>query len=233
MTTEQARPRILYVEDDETLQYIARDNLEREGFIVESALDGVQAWESFLANRPDICVLDVNLPKLDGFTLARKIREQDQEIPVIFVTAKSLKEDKLEGLLLGGDDYLVKPFSIEELILKIRIFLRRSRISSDTIQPDLIRFSGFTLNRNDLILRGPVGETRLTAREAELLAFFVRNSGKLLSREQLLNNLWGGNDYFAGRSLDVFISRLRKYLAADPGIRIENRHGIGFIFKSD
>ncbi|MFO7616931.1 MAG: response regulator transcription factor [Bacteroidales bacterium] len=233
MTSEQPRPRILYVEDDETLQYITRDNLEREGFAVESAYDGVKAWELFLANRPDLCVLDVNLPKMDGFTLARRIREQDQEIPVIFVTAKSLKEDKLEGLLLGGDDYLVKPFSIEELILKIKIFLRRSRFSNDAQPPDLVRFSEFTLNCNTLILNGPEGETRLTARETELLAYFVRNSGKLLAREQLLGNLWGGNDYFAGRSLDVFISRLRKYLSADPGIRIENRHGVGFIFRRE
>lgn len=233
MNTEKRHPRILYVEDDETLQYIIRDNLEREGFTVEPAFDGVKAWELFTANRPDICVLDVNLPKMDGFTLARRIRENDQDIPIIFVTAKSLKEDKLEGLILGGDDYLVKPFSIEELILKIRVFLKRSRVMSDVIQSDLISFSRLTLNLNTMILTGPGGETRLTAREAELLAYFVRNTGKLLSREQLLANLWGGNDYFAGRSLDVFISRLRKYLAADPTIRIENRHGIGFIFKMD
>lgn len=231
MSTGQHKPRILYVEDDETLQFITKDNLEREGFLVEPSFDGASAWELFQSERPDICVLDVNLPRMDGFTLARRIRELDQEVPILFVTAKSLKEDKLEGLLLGGDDYLVKPFSIEELILKIKVFLRRSRVGGDTLQPDLVRFAGFTLNRNTLILNGPEGEIRLTAREAELLAYFVHNAGRLLSREQLLANLWGGNDYFAGRSLDVFISRLRKYLSPDPAIRIENRHGIGFIFK--
>lgn len=223
---------VLYVEDDETLKYITTENLEREDFRVIAATDGKVAWALFNSDHPDICVLDVNLPKLDGFTLARMIREVDQDVPILFVTAKSLKEDKLEGLLLGGDDYLVKPFSIEELILKIRIFLKRSRIDTRMSLVETDRFAGFTLDRSNLVLHGPGGEIKLTYREAELLSFFVRNKGKLLTREQLLNQIWGGNDYFAGRSLDVFISKLRKYLVADPSVRIENRHGIGFVFKS-
>ncbi len=226
------KPGILYVEDDETLKFITGENLEREGFDVIPASDGEEGWTLYQTKKPDICVLDVNLPRLDGFSLARRIRGADQDIPILFVTAKSLKEDKLEGLLLGGDDYLVKPFSIEELILKIRIFLRRSGVSTGSVVPDTIRFGAFELEKSNLTLRHEGEELMLTFKEAELLEFFINNKGKLLSREQILEALWGGNDYFAGRSLDVYISKLRKYLSPDPSVKIENRHGIGFIFKS-
>lgn len=224
------KPLILYVEDDETLKFITTDNLEREQFKVITAMDGKEAWDLFLKQPPDICVLDVNLPRMDGFALARKIREANQDVPIIFVTAKSLKEDKLEGLLLGGDDFLVKPFSIEELILKIRIFLRRSKATVDTSRQTQVRFGTYVLYPNKLLLTNAAGDIKLTFREAELLNYFIKNQEILLSREQILESVWGGNDYFAGRSLDVYISRLRKYLSADPDIKIENRHGIGFQF---
>jgi two-component system response regulator VicR len=224
------KPVILYVEDDETLKFITTDNLEREQFRVLTASDGEEAWDIFNREEPQICILDVNLPKMDGFTLARKIREADQDVPIIFVTAKSLKEDKLEGLLLGGDDYLVKPFSIEELILKIRIFLRRSKAAGESGQVNQIRFGTFVLHPRKLTLTGSGGEIKLTYREAELLNYFLKNRDILLEREQILESVWGGNDYFAGRSLDVYISRLRKYLSTDPRVKIENRHGIGFQF---
>ncbi|MFA6127305.1 MAG: response regulator transcription factor [Bacteroidales bacterium] len=224
------KPLILYVEDDETLNFITTDNLEREQFKVLAVADGVEAWEIFQKQNPDICILDVNLPGMDGFTLARRIREANQDVPIIFVTAKSLKEDKLEGLLLGGDDYLVKPFSIEELILKIKIFLRRSKTNQDPSSQTQIKIGKFTLHPAKLILSGEAGEIKLTFREAELLNYFLKNQEVLLGREQILESVWGGNDYFAGRSLDVYISRLRKYLSSDPEIRIENRHGIGFQF---
>lgn len=224
------KPLILYVEDDETLNFITTDNLEREQFKVISATDGKEAWNLFRQQTPDICVLDVNLPVMDGFTLARHIRETNQDVPIIFVTAKSLKEDKLEGLLLGGDDYLVKPFSIEELILKIRIFLRRSKFVQDPAEPAQITFGNYTLHPAKLTLTSSTGEIKLTFRETELLTYFLKNREVLLGREQILEAVWGGNDYFAGRSLDVYISRLRKYLNTDPDIKIENRHGIGFQF---
>jgi len=226
------KPLILYVEDDETLKFITSENLERAGFEVISATDGIEAWNLFTAEDPDVCVLDVNLPKLDGFSLARKIRETDKDVPILFVTAKTLKEDKIEGLLLGGDDYLVKPFNIEELILKIRIFLRRSGISVNADLPESIRFGTFELDKGNLLLRQGEKDNLLTFREAELLEYFIQNKGRLMTREQILEALWGGNDYFAGRSLDVYISRLRKYLSPDPSVKIENRHGIGFIFKA-
>lgn len=224
------KPLILYVEDDETLKFITTDNLEREQFSVISATDGLEGLAMFREQSPDICVLDVNLPRMDGFALARQIRESNQDVPIIFVTAKSLKEDKLEGLLLGGDDYLVKPFSIEELILKIRIFLKRSKAGLDPSQQNQVKLGTYTFYPSKLLLAGSNGEVKLTFREAELLNFFLKNQEVLLGREQILESVWGGNDYFAGRSLDVYISRLRKYLSSDPNIKIENRHGIGFQF---
>jgi DNA-binding response OmpR family regulator len=226
-----SKPLILYVEDDETLRFITSENLERSDFEVITANDGEEAWTLFQEKHPDLCILDVNLPKLDGFTLARKIRENDQETPILFVTAKSLKEDKIEGLLLGGDDYLVKPFSIEELILKVRIFLRRSGKTPEPQVRETLNFATFELDKTNLILRQGGKEIILTYRETELLEYFVKQAGRLLTREQILETLWGGNDYFAGRSLDVYISKLRKYLSTDPEVRIENRHGVGFIFR--
>ena len=227
------QPLVLYVEDDETLGFITTENLERAGFRVVMATDGIKGWDEFVSAGPDVCVLDVNLPKMDGFTLARKIRERNQQVPILFVTAKSLKEDRLEGLLLGGDDYLVKPFSIEELILKIRIFLRRSGFSADTAPKEMLALGTLRLDKSNLMIIDGEEEITLTYREAELLEYFIKNAGVLLPREQILETLWGGNDYFAGRSLDVYISRLRKYLSRDARIRIENRHGIGFIFRID
>lgn len=223
------KPVILYVEDDETLLFITSENLEREGFEVITARQGMEAWKLFREAQPDICVLDVMLPKLDGFSLARKIREINEDVPILFVTAKSLKEDKLEGLLLGGDDYLVKPFSLEELVLKIRVFLKRSIANPGAVSRDLVPFGHFSFDRRNLMVHAPDKKQKLTYREADLLNLFLSKQGVLISREQILEQLWGGNDYFAGRSLDVFISRLRKYLKSDPRVRIENRHGVGFV----
>ena len=229
----QLKPKILYVEDDETLQFITKENLERKGYDVVACHDGKRAWELYLAGSFDICILDVMLPGMDGFALARKIRKQDQDVPVIFVTAKSLQEDKIEGLMLGADDYIVKPFSLEELALKIDIFLRRSKqIESESdFATSLISIGKFKVNLANLKIIDGDKEERLTYREAELIRFFYENTGKLLSREEILIAVWGENDYFAGRSLDVFISRLRKYFKDDPSISIENRHGIGFEFR--
>ncbi len=224
--------RILYVEDDETLQFITRENLERKGYEVMISNDGREAWDLFKSRKFDLCILDVMLPKLDGFTLAKMIRDTDQDIPIIFVTAKSLQEDKIEGLMLGADDYITKPFSLEELALKIEVFLKRSKVIPQTVSdPGNIRIGNYILDQSNLTINDGREEKRLTYREVELIRYFHQRAGKLIPREQILTDVWGENDYFAGRSLDVFISRLRKYFKNDPGIRIENRHGIGFVFK--
>jgi len=226
--------KILYVEDDITLGFITTENLQRRDYQIFHCENGNEAWELFRKQPFDLCILDVMLPDLDGFSLAKRIRNINQDIPILFVTAKSLQEDKIEGLTLGADDYIVKPFSIEELVLRIEIFLRRSKIAEEretTLAP-LHQIGKYTLDFDNLLLLHESDEIKLTFREAELIKYFCKNNGKLLTREQILFSVWGENDYFSGRSLDVFISRLRKYFKSDPDISIENRHGIGFVFKT-
>lgn len=225
------KAKILYVEDDEALSYVTRENLEFRGYEVDYATDGEDALNKSLVNSYDICLLDVMLPKLDGYTLATKIREHDEEVPIIFLTAKSAKEDKIQGLKLGADDYITKPFSIEELVLKIEVFLRRSQKSSQHSHSKLtsaVNFGKYVFDYSNQQLRFNNEVTRLTFKENELLLFLIKADGTVVKREEILEKLWNNNSYFAGRSLDVFISRLRKYLKDDPGIVLENIHGVGF-----
>jgi DNA-binding response OmpR family regulator len=226
-----SRSRILYVEDDDTLGFITTENLERKGYEVKLSQDGESALQLFRDETFDLCLLDIMLPKLDGFTLARMIRKENEEIPIIFISAKSLAEDKIEGLLLGADDYLVKPFNIEELTLKIEVFLRRSRVNKSAQPKSAIQIGNCLLDMNLLQLDCQGTVKKLTYREAELISYFSHNRNKLLSREQILEAVWGNNDYFSGRSLDVFISRLRKYFQDDPVVKIGNRHGLGYVFE--
>lgn len=222
------KARILYVEDDESLSFVTRDNLQLQGYDISCCYDGQSALEAFRTVQFDLCVLDVMLPEIDGFTLAREIRRLDQHVPIIFLTAKSLKEDRIHGLKLGADDYLTKPFSIEELILKIEVFLRRSQVRPAASSPSSFQIGAYEFNHANLILRYANTEQQLTQREADLLRLLARHPNQLLKRTEILETLWGEDDYFLGRSLDVFISRLRKHLKADPGVRIENVHGVGF-----
>ena len=226
--------RILLVEDDAALRFIIRDNLELSHYLVDIAEDGEMALQLFHATNYSLVILDVMLPKKDGFTVAREIRETNDQIPVLFLTARSMNEDKITGLTLGGDDYITKPFSMEELLLKMKIFLKRSAASptvknkSDTESTSVGKYSFL---EQDLLLICGDYQRRLTLKEAELIKFFSRNINKVLSRDEILQAVWGSNDYFLGRSLDVFISRLRKYFNLDPDIRIVNLHGIGFRFN--
>ena len=224
-------PSILYVEDDETLRFITAENLERKGYEVITCADGLEGLTCFKDKLPDICLLDVMLPKMDGFSLAKEIRSGNQDVPIIFLTAKTMKEDRIEGLVLGADDYMIKPFSVEELILRIEVFLRRSKVSNSNIVTQKLSVADIQLDMQNLILSLPDGEQKLTPREADLLAFFIRHKNELLTREAILEAIWGDNDYFFGRSLDVFISKIRKMLKADSTIKLENRHGVGFILK--
>ena len=228
--TEQL-PKILYVEDDKTLSYITKENLERKGYLITFCEDGDQALKLFKSDNFDICLLDVMIPEIDGFTVAKEIRKINKDIPIIFLTAKSLQEDKIHSLMIGADDYIVKPFSIEELYLKIEIFLKRKFITSDSGSSQIFKIGSLTLDFSNLKLITPVNEIRLTYREAELLRLLIINKNALLKRENILKSLWKEDDYFLGRSMDVFISRLRKYLKSDQSLKIENVHGIGFILK--
>lgn len=225
------QPHILYVEDDESLGFVTRDNLEQQGYIITHCIDGKTALEKVKKGEFDLAVLDVMLPEVDGFTLAEEIRKFDNHTPIIFLTAKSLKEDKLHGLKLGGDDYITKPFSIEELILKIKIFLRRRNIS-DAPQSDNFKLGAYEFDYPNLELKHPQSTRTLTQREADLLKFLLENKNQVIKRSDILERIWGEDDYFLGRSLDVFISRLRKYIRSDERIKIENIHGVGFKLKS-
>ena len=221
------KPKILYAEDDETLSFVTKDNLEINGFSVTHCMDGEEAIEAFSKNTFDLCILDVMMPKKDGFTVATEIRKKNAEIPILFLTAKSLKDDKITGLKLGADDYITKPFSIEELVLKIGIFLKRKNINQ--IKQDHMNIGSLSFDYRNLSIIGPSGvEKILTQREADLLKILFENKNNIIKREEILEKVWGQNDYFLGRSMDVFISRLRKYLVEDPSVKIDNIHGVGF-----
>jgi len=222
--------KILYTEDDETLAFLTKDNLEQNNYEVVHCLNGKSGLEAFKEEEFDICILDIMMPKMDGFELATEIRKIDVDVPIIFLSAKTLKEDRIKGLRLGADDYLVKPFSIEELILKIEIFLKRSQ-KNTKIEKSIYEIGKYQFDTKNFILFNDAEKVGLTQREAELLKLFLDNKNLVLKREQILTALWGTDDYFMGRSLDVFISRLRKILANENGISIENLHGIGFRFS--
>ncbi len=225
--------KILLVEDDAALRFIVRDNLEVHHYDVQVAVDGEEALQLFASGNFDLLILDVMLPKMDGFSVAREIRKVNDQVPLLFLTARSMNEDKITGLTIGGDDYITKPFSMEELLLKIKIFLRRSgavRLPKNATPSESVSIGKFSFIEQDLLLMYGEHQRRLTLKEAELIKFFAAHPNKVLTRDEILLSVWGSNDYFLGRSLDVFISRLRKYFSSDPDIRIVNLHGIGFRF---
>lgn len=220
------KKRILYVEDDETLAFLTADNLEQH-FEVVHCSNGREAFELFCKDTFDLCVLDIMLPDMDGFEIATEIRKRNQEVPIIFLSAKTLKEDRIKGLKLGADDYLVKPYSIEELILKIEIFLHRSQKSVEK-SIKTYQFGSFEFEPENYQLKNKDKDFTLTEREAALLQLFLDNPNTVMKREKILTALWGTDDYFMGRSLDVFISRLRKIIKEETNVRIENIPRVGF-----
>jgi len=218
--------RVLYVEDDEALGFVTSDSLINEGFDVDHHVDGHMAMKAFQNQVYDICIIDVMLPKMDGFQLAEYIRSKNVQIPIIFVTAKSMQEDKLKGLKIGADDYITKPFNIEELVLKINIFLKRKYI--ETEGPKELEIGTYSFDMENLVLSRAGNQKKVTQREGELLYALASQANKIVKRKTLLEQIWGKEDYFLGRSMDVFISRLRKHLSEDKAIKIENVHGVGF-----
>lgn len=218
--------KILLVEDDESLGFVIKDNLGQAGFEVTWCKDGLSGWETCQAIKFDLCVFDVMLPKMDGFSLVHEMRTKDQQTPVIMLTAKNMKEDVLAGFRHGADDYVIKPFDMEELLMRISVFLRRSNVTSEMATTYEIGYFKFDVN-NFLLINGKE-EQSLTEREALLLQLFCQQINKVVKREDILEEIWGENDYFLGRSLDVFISRLRKYLRSDDRVEIINHHGVGF-----
>jgi len=223
---------ILLVEDDPNLGQILHDFLEIEGFTVTLARDGEEGFDEFAKSEFNLCLLDVMLPKLDGFSLGRKIRKLNEDVPIIFLTAKSLKEDKLKGFDLGGDDYITKPFDEEELVRRINAVLKRSGAQAEPSEMQF-KLGKFDYNHINLTLTIDSKESRITQKEGEVLYLLLQSKNNVLRREDILVKVWGENDYFMGRSLDVFITKLRKHLKPDPQVKIENVHGVGFILSDD
>jgi len=219
--------KILLAEDDKDFGNILAQYVSLSGFEVILARDGKEAWDKFISVRPDMCVLDVMMPEMDGFTLAEKMRENEPGIPFIFLTARCMRDDIVKGLRLGADDYITKPFDPEVLMLRINSILRRCYSSVN----DEYIISSTTLRYNTLELITPSGREKLTLREAQLLRHLIINKNKALTRDHILKEIWGDDDYFLGRSMDVFISRLRKYLSADQKTELQTVRGLGFILR--
>lgn len=212
-------------EDDPNLGFVIKDNLEVRGYQVTLCTNGEDALTGFHEGTFNICILDVMMPRKDGFTLSQEIRKKDKDIPILFVTAKSMLEDKVAGFQSGGDDYIVKPFSMEELALRIEVFLRRSQTS---VKEQSFMLGEYQFDSSNFILQHKGDEKTLTQKEAEVLKLLCSNRDRVLKREEILKSVWGNDDYFLGRSMDVFISKLRKYLKEDPRVQIVNYHGVGF-----
>lgn len=221
------KPKILLVEDDTSLGFIISDQLKGDGYDVTLCSDGLEGFKRFNENTFHLCIFDVMMPKKDGFTLAKDVRKVNKEIPILFLTAKSMTEDKVEGFNVGGDDYLTKPFSSEELSVRVKALLKRVDVG---IKEDDGKESigKYTYDTTNFLLTGPDFEKKLTKKEAQILKMLCQFKNQVLPREIVLNGVWGQDDYFVGRSLDVFITKLRKYLGNDPAVEIENIHGIGF-----
>lgn len=220
---------ILLAEDDENLGQLLQTYLKSKGFEVELARNGKIAFEKFNEAKYNFCIFDVMMPVMDGFTLAKEIREIDRKVPILFLTAKAMKEDKLEGFSLGADDYLTKPFSMEELLARITAILRR--VGTSVNDEGGIQMVGKIAFEPELrILHLTEGDKKLTTKENQLLTMLVKNQNEILDRQATLRAIWGDDNYFNGRSMDVYIAKLRKLLKEDEAIEIMNVHGKGFKF---
>jgi DNA-binding response OmpR family regulator len=221
------KSKVLLAEDDLSLGYVIKDNLIDAGYEVVLCVDGQSAIDKFTKENFDICLLDVMMPNKDGFAVAKKIRQQTDQVPILFITAKSLEEDRIHGFEVGADDYITKPFSMQELLLRIDVFLRRTKkMYSEKAVSFQIGKMNFSFN--DLKLSIGATAYNMTQKEAELLLFLCEHPNRILKREEVLLNVWGKDDYFLGRSMDVFITKLRKYFRSDTTVQIETIHGMGF-----
>lgn len=222
--------KILYVEDELFLGKIVRESLESRGFEVIMESDGAKVLDLFKKNKPDICVLDVMLPNKDGFEIADQIREIDKKVPIIFLTAKTQTEDVVKGFSLGGNDYIRKPFSMEELIVRIQSLLRNKGDNSSKPAADTVTIGNYNFQLNRQVLSKDNDERKLSYRESELLKLLYENRDKIIDRKDILNMLWGNDSFFNSRNLDVYITKLRSYLREDPSLEIITIKGIGYRF---
>lgn len=224
---------ILLAEDDRNLGNLLKEYLEKKGYDTRLAVNGKEAYDLFSKNKFDLCMLDVMMPVKDGFTLAREIRTMDKNVPIVFLTAKSMKEDTIEGFSVGADDYITKPFSMEELLLRITAILRR--VKNQTIkqsEQNEFTIGKYKFNYTNRTLELKSKKEELTTKEADLLKLLCINSNDVVDRNFALRTVWQNDSYFSARSMDVYISKLRKYLNEDPKVEILNIHGRGFKLRS-
>ena len=222
-------PSILLVEDDSNLGSVLSEYLELKGYDVTHCTDGEAGEKMFESKKFDLCILDVMLPKKDGFSVAKHIRERNVDVPIIFLTAKSMKEDRLEGFSIGADDYVTKPFSIEELMMRVKAVLKRTQNGQAQTREQAKYHVGNYIFDSEQRLLTYANETRnLTHKESELLKTLCASTGMVVKRSDALKQIWGDDNYFNGRSMDVFVTRLRKYLKSDANVQIVNVHGMGF-----
>ena len=223
--------KILLVEDDTNLGFVIADQLRSDGYHVTLCADGADGFRRFNSEDFHLCIFDVMMPKKDGFSLARDVRKINEAIPILFLTAKSMTEDKVEGFKSGGDDYLTKPFSLEELQLRVSALLKRVNIAMKTADEAIIPIGEYVFDTLNFKLTHQRFEKTLTKKEAQILKILCKFKDQVVPRDVVLNAVWGQDDYFVGRSFDVFITKLRKYLSLESSIKISNIHGVGFKFE--
>jgi DNA-binding response OmpR family regulator len=220
---------VLFAEDDASLAFMVKDVLEDEGYKVVHCADGQTAIDNFDKSKFDICLLDIMMPNKDGYTVAKKIRQQTDIMPILFLSTKNQEGDRLKGYDTGADDYIAKPFSMPELLKKVEVFIRRTK-KMHSEMPEAFTIGTLQFSPTDLKIHTQTEVFNITQKEADLLRFFCEHANKILKREEVLLNVWGKDDFFLGRSMDVYMTKLRKYLKADPSVMLETIHGIGFRF---
>jgi DNA-binding response OmpR family regulator len=220
--------KILLAEDDKNLGNVLKQYLEAKGYETVLSPNGQEALDQFKHNSFDFLILDVMMPVMDGYTVAKEVRKLDNKVPILFLTAKNMQNDKIHGFEVGADDYLTKPFSMDELLLRIQAILKRTQSSVVKPEDNIYKFGKFTFDYNRQILFNGEKEEKLTSKEAELLKLFCENINEVLDRTVALNRIWYGDSYFNARSMDVYITKLRKYLKDDPNVELNNVHGVGF-----
>jgi two-component system response regulator VicR len=223
-----SKAKLLVVEDDPNLGDILKEYLEMKGYEPTLCRDGEEGWNKFKKDKYDLCLLDIMMPKKDGFTLAKEIKKVQEDLPVLFLTAKNQKDDIIEGLKIGADDYLTKPFSMEELLLRITAILRRTQKSTAVSPLKTYSFGDFVLHYDEQYIEGPGGKHKLTSKENELIRLLASEINKLVNRSHALKQIWGDDSYFNARSMDVYLSKIRKILKEDPKVQIITMHGEGF-----
>ncbi len=223
--------KILLVEDDTNLGFLLLEFLESNGFDVKLYRDGISGLNGFRSSSFDFCILDVMMPLMDGFTLAEKIREQNKTVPIIFLTARSMKEDKLKGFRIGIDDYVTKPFDEEELLFRIQSILKRVNPDQDNKDKQILELGKFTFDVQNQELKTDQESKRLTSKESKILSLLAQSKNNIVSRDKIMTEVWGETDYFIGRSLDVFISKIRKHLSSESKIKIETIPTVGVILN--